>query len=170
VKRRLVTLAAAISMVLCMATLTMWGLSYWRFQGIIYYEADRGRGIQNVFGEVQIVTVRFRALGVVPPEKLGWSFENREADEALKLSPVLEEAKSLFGFAFASVDHPPDYRLRAIAIPHWFLALLFTILPAIRLRIAVRSRQSTGHCPQCGYDLRATPERCPECGAKPAAT
>jgi hypothetical protein len=63
-------------------------------------------------------------------------------------------------------------RLNRLLLPYWSLCLLFAALPltwarrAIRARIT-RSRQQTGLCPTCGYDLRATPDRCPECGEVP---
>src|SRR5205085_8217854 len=50
----------------------------------------------------------------------------------------------------------------------WFVALIAGILPGVQLlmqrRHRCRLRQVLGLCPTCGYDLRATPERCPECG------
>ena len=54
-----------------------------------------------------------------------------------------------------------------VIAPHWGIALLLAFLPAARLRSWLRARHKRlGICPQCGYDLRATPDRCPECGSK----
>jgi hypothetical protein len=54
-------------------------------------------------------------------------------------------------------------------IPGWMLILALAVPPAIALRAARRMHQpQIGHCAHCGYDLRATPDRCPECGANPA--
>jgi hypothetical protein len=57
-------------------------------------------------------------------------------------------------------------------LPDWFVALGFAILPAIWFYRWRRSRRRFASylCQTCGYDLRATPDRCPECGTPiPAA-
>jgi hypothetical protein len=51
-------------------------------------------------------------------------------------------------------------------IPFWSLFLLTAPYPAVQVIGAVRRRRRLvqGLCSKCGYDLRATPETCPECG------
>jgi hypothetical protein len=53
-----------------------------------------------------------------------------------------------------------------VAIPYWFIVLLTAIPPALWFRAARarRRRRAAQQCITCGYDLRATPDRCPECG------
>jgi hypothetical protein len=62
----------------------------------------------------------------------------------------------------------PGYRSDdwILALPHWLPMTLLLILPALWLNRLRKSRRANrlGLCPNCNYDLRATPDRCPECG------
>ena len=55
---------------------------------------------------------------------------------------------------------------RSLRVPHWLAVAALGVGPARRLpRLWLeRRRRPAGVCPSCGYDLRATPGRCPECG------
>jgi len=84
--------------------------------------------------------------------------------------------RSFYHRAFADVPrHDPDslgFRHysgpthSSITFPYWFAVLVTTILPAVWVikRLPGRTLKKFGLCPSCGYDLRATPDRCPECG------
>ncbi len=52
------------------------------------------------------------------------------------------------------------------ACPHWFVLLVLSLglLPVAIRAARRRRRRARGLCPTCGYDLRASPIRCPECG------
>ena len=60
----------------------------------------------------------------------------------------------------------PEYGGRYVNIPHWFVTSttgLLAFLFGWRWWVG-RKRATKGCCVKCGYDLRASPERCPECG------
>ena len=70
-----------------------------------------------------------------------------------------------FGFEWTGLDFKsgmPGF----IAIPYWAIAIPLAALCvwAILRRRSQRPRLLPGHCRACGYDLRGSGGRCPECG------
>lgn len=100
--------------------------------------------------------------------------------DSLPTSPYPRKAKAyadLAGFAFGTVAWDPpmqSWRVWSLTIPLWGLAAVLAVPPflwELRYRRMLRRfwRIRGGLCANCGYDLRATSDRCPECGTEAAA-
>lgn len=92
--------------------------------------------------------------------------ERRSKDD---LQKTWRFADAGFRYAHAAFDPQtgePRLIIRVFAIPFWMLAILFGLSPTLVVarRLLRRKRCANGLCQYCGYDLRATPDRCPECG------
>jgi hypothetical protein len=144
-------------------------------------------------GQIQVRSHRSSLFMSAPPSRpvsvqqeyrreLGWEGGriDRSTPTGTNWGGYTELRPSFYGFGWDHESYAPDRTSVLInhhvqnridghtfvSIPHWFALLLATLLPIFRVAVLRRSRPRirNGLCPVCGYDLRATPDRCPECG------
>jgi hypothetical protein len=169
-------LLAVVSLLLLLTTLVMWVMSYAagsefsRTRSLARRDANSRYALHLIHGSFlysqQWVDRGFASSG--KREIVQWKWENLRPSMAA-WSP--EQLPHHFaGFGYESSSSPPSelfvYGFRSLCVPAWSQSLSLAIIPAwwiIRQR-RTRRRLRQGCCLHCGYDLRATPERCPECG------
>jgi hypothetical protein len=167
--RRLWNTLTALSLLLCLSTLALWMRSYrhedrWfgrrsQVEGGTFTEiADRW--LESVRGELHLIRdiTTFDRTRPAPPETV-------RGFAALGFAVLTRNGGATSPRGNQSINHESTL----ISVPHWFLAAAFlgVALPGLRRARRDRIQIRAGLCPTCGYDLRASPERCPECGTVP---
>ena len=182
-KRRLFTVAAAVSALICATTLALWALSYRQEAGLRWRSSDFANNhsrnryalITSTPGRIWIEAARDE-LTIVPgsyagPASGSWSGFTRFFGPARPPRYVDNLFWENSGFAFEAFWKRPtaggnytgiESRITLI-LPHWFVALISVILPDLwwrgKRRRLRQYRRANNLCEACGYDLRATPEK-----------
>ena len=166
-KRRLFS---ALSLLLFVAVVVLWVRSYGPGDYVRHYDPPRDFDVQSSDGLLRVSSGHLISQSYA--RKAGWdsSFWPPEG-EHYRFKADLHRGTTM-GFRYQrwhwqSTDLQADARI--VTLPYWSLATASAILPAAMLWRWHRSRRARGHipsgrCPSCGYDLWATPRRCPECG------
>jgi hypothetical protein len=99
--------------------------------------------------------------------------EQRSAEAAFDAAVAAEREAVARVVAIPGMPPPPVPQ--SYGVPHWVVALVAAVPAAhwgwwMRLRRRRAFAIRRGLCPECGYDVRATPERCPECGTASTVT
>jgi hypothetical protein len=161
-RRRLLNLLTVLSVLVCVAAVALWVRSYWRY--------DLG-SVAIGYEEVGYHSLRGHLMGF-------WSSHIGQRPESgrntFRCTPGEWRWGSLLEFHgdwWAVYDQPPHVTRISVSFPHWTLAAVAAVPPAAAVirRRRRRKRLLHGLCPSCGYDLRASPGCCPECGSRRAA-
>jgi len=157
--------------------------SYWAGDGLYFHQWNhdsisiRFYELESSRGGLRIYSAQFQgydASSVDPRPLVHRSFPAEyypALQRATKIAGRFKyEQDGALGFQFVHWTKGLSMSRTSLTLPLYFPTLLFALLPAhyflrVRHRRRAANRQAQGRCIACGYDLRASPERCPECGA-----
>lgn len=171
VRRRLFTVASVLSLLLGIGIAVLWAhTSRWHIDDVSHY-AQRPNGIiwwiTAYKGSIELV------WGIDPAPYPNQSRLTMDAWNCDPDRPFASEAKTsqhfgrfLVGESSYEWENQAAFKTHVYDAPLWSLLVIALILPSLYLRLLVSKRRhlASGLCLQCGYDLRATKDRCPECG------
>lgn len=107
-----------------------------------------------------------------PPAKQGFAWGESPSRYSRGRSPLYTLYWSMAGLQVvyvksALLDVDVVYMpVLMVGAPYWMPLVVSGVATAFVLAPLCRRRRSLpGVCATCGYDLRATPDRCPECGS-----
>jgi len=176
VKRRLFHVLAAVSLVLCVAVTGLWLRTFfvsdylhmaWSNRSTAPYRDAhvrwRGDFLTADFRRSTLKTVEipWRARGHGDVRGVHWVWSTRE--------PAPQGLGSWLWWDHYIDAQPASYTAECwcIQMRPWLGVLPTLVLPAWWTSAVLRRRRMRRRslCETCGYDLRATPDRCPECGS-----
>jgi 4-amino-4-deoxy-L-arabinose transferase-like glycosyltransferase len=182
-KRSLQILRAAVgilSLLLCLAIAIFWIRSYFIGDRFLTYETrdsddSSSRPIISLdigCGGLSFMYTSWHAAPSPFPNKRYVSSEYRTGQpEYPSREWQFARGRSPFGFAFhhhagGSLSEMYQFSEFGVIAPFWslFLLVLLFALPWLKHRYRIFRHPKPGHCPNCNYDLRASPAICPECG------
>ena len=166
-KRRLFTLASALSLVLFIATAALWVRSYIVSEHLTWGGSSKGGSLATGRGELLLRRTRVHPS---VQERLAPGYgAKRPATDLLGPAPVgTRKDVGRFGFRLI-MGADRGVRFDQLLVPIWTTTAAAMVLCvwatiAMRRRRRIEFRRRAIRCVRCGYDLRAGPDRCPECG------
>jgi hypothetical protein len=195
----LLNAATALSLVLCVATVALWVRSYWVWGNVrvaVSHAGDDWVGwsawdAMYCKGWVSATLSHSRrGADDLNREKLGLFADVRSNVRRAGNGPGIRHRGGPtpavafagapttlgFGWRFGRPPLPSRGWSLIVVLPFWAVAGLLAAPPVAweaarwRRRRRDRDRRARQLCVACGYDLRATLERCPECGRVPGLT